>query len=62
FDKANLKSQIILQIHDEVVLDVYPEELGKAIKITKETMENAVDFKTKLIANYSSGRNLFEVK
>jgi DNA polymerase-1 len=62
FDKANLKSQIILQIHDEVVLDVYPEELDQAIKITKETMENAVDFKTKLVANYASGKNLFEVK
>lgn len=62
FDKEKIKSQIILQIHDEVVLEVYPEELEEVIKITKETMENAVDFKTKLVANYSSGRNLFEVK
>ncbi len=62
FDKANLKSQIILQIHDEVVLDVFPNELDEVIKITKKTMESAVDFKTKLIANYHSGKNLFEVK
>jgi DNA polymerase I len=62
FNKEKIKSQIILQIHDEVVLEVYPEELEEVIKITKETMENAVNFKTKLVANYSSGRNLFEVK
>ncbi|MGD9760891.1 MAG: DNA polymerase I [Candidatus Izemoplasmatales bacterium] len=62
FAKANLKSQIILQIHDEVVLDVFPDELDEATRITKETMENAVQFKTKLVANYASGRNLFEVK
>lgn len=62
FLKANLKSQIILQIHDEVVLDVYPEELDLVTKITKETMEKAVPFKTKLVVNYSSGKNLFEVK
>jgi DNA polymerase-1 len=62
FLKSNLKSQIILQIHDEVVLDVYPEELELVTKITKETMEKAVPFKTKLVVNYSSGKNLFEVK
>jgi len=62
FAKANLKSQIILQIHDEVVLDVYPDELEEATRITKETMESAVQFKTKLVSNYASGKNLFEVK
>jgi DNA polymerase-1 len=51
-----------LQIHDEVVLDVFPEELEKVINLTKETMEKAVEFKTKLVANYASGKNLFEVK
>ncbi|MFA7075511.1 MAG: DNA polymerase, partial [Candidatus Izemoplasmatales bacterium] len=62
FDKANIKSQVILQIHDEVILDVLPEELDKVTKIAKETMENAVSFSTKLIANYGKGKNLFEVK
>ncbi len=62
FVKENIKSQIILQIHDEVVLEVLKDELDQVIKITKETMENAVDFQTKLVANYSSGKNLYEVK
>jgi len=62
FRKENIKSRMILQIHDEIVLDVYKEELEKVIEIVKSTMENAVEFQTSLIANYSSGKNLYEVK
>jgi DNA polymerase-1 len=62
FEKENIKSKMILQIHDEIVLDVYPDELEKVTKIVKNLMENAVDFETKLIVNYASGKNLFEVK
>ena len=60
--KENIKSKMILQIHDEIVLDVFPEELETVTNIVKDLMENAVDFDTKLIVNYSSGKNLFEVK
>jgi DNA polymerase-1 len=62
FKKENIKSKMILQIHDEIVLDVYPEELEKVTDIVKNLMENAVDFDTKLVVNYESGKNLFEVK
>ena len=62
FSKEKIKSQIILQIHDEIVLDVFEKELEKVIKITKETMENIVKFDSKLVVHYSSGKNLFEVK
>jgi DNA polymerase-1 len=62
FKKENIKSKMILQIHDEIVLDVCSEELEKVTNIVKDVMENAVDFDTKLTVNYSSGKNLFEVK
>ncbi len=62
FDELKLKSEMILQIHDEIVLDVIPDELDKVTEIVKETMENAVQFKTNLAVNYASGKNLFEVK
>ncbi|MBI9010055.1 MAG: DNA polymerase I [Tenericutes bacterium] len=62
FKKENIQSKMILQIHDEIVLDVLPNELEKVTKIVKDLMENAADFETKLIVNYSSGKNLFEVK
>lgn len=62
FIAEKIKSQIILQIHDEIVLETEPDELEKVISITKETMEKAVNFSTKLVVNYSSGKNLYEVK
>ena len=62
FEEEHIKSKMILQIHDEIVLDVLKEELDTVTNIVKDIMENAADFKTKLVANYSSGNNLYEVK
>jgi DNA polymerase-1 len=62
FIENNIESKMILQIHDEIVLDVDEAELNLVTKIVKETMENAVDFDVKLTANYDSGMNLYEVK
>ena len=62
FIKHKIKSKMILQIHDEIVLDVIKEEEKLVTKIVEETMMNAVDFNVNLIANYSSGKNLYEVK
>lgn len=62
FKEQNLKSKMILQIHDEIVLDVVKSEEEKVTNIVRDLMEHAVDFETRLIANYSSGQNLYEVK
>lgn len=62
FKKNQIKSQIILQIHDEVVLDVYKDELDQVIQLTQEIMENIIDIQTKLLVHYSYGPSLFEVK
>ena len=62
FKEEDLLAKIILQIHDEIVIDVPEHELEKVISITKEVMENAVDFETLIVANYASGKNLYEVK
>lgn len=62
FKEQKLQSKMILQIHDEIVLDVKKEEEKQVTEIVRDLMEHAVDFDTKLIANYSSGDNLYEVK
>ncbi|MCK4551949.1 MAG: DNA polymerase I, partial [Tenericutes bacterium] len=62
FIKKNVKSKMILQIHDEIVLDVVKDEEELVTNIVKDIMENAVDFSVNLTANYSSGKNLYEVK
>lgn len=62
FKAKKIKSQIILQIHDEVVLDVYKDELDQVIQLTQDIMENILDIETLLSVHYSYGPSLFEVK
>lgn len=60
--KSKLKSQLILQIHDELIVDVYPGELESVKKILKESMENIAKLNVPLVVNMNSGKNLFECK
>ena len=41
--KANLKSKMILQVHDELVFDVHESEVEEMKALVKEAMENAVN-------------------
>lgn len=58
----NLKSKLILQIHDELVVDCYPGESEKVKAILKQEMESVVDLKVPLIANVSEGVTLYDAK
>lgn len=55
--RLGLKSKLVSQVHDELVLDVDASELEIVLKLVKETMEQAVDFDIKLIAETEYGRN-----
>ena len=58
----NLKSKLILQIHDELIVDCVKEELEQVKTILTEEMENVVDLKVKLEVNVSHGTDWFETK
>lgn len=60
--KLNLKSQLILQIHDELIIDIYPGENKKIKEILKEEMENAAKLAVPLIISIGEGKNLYECK
>ena len=51
---------LILQVHDELVLDVVPEELELLSDLVKETMESVVELKVPLIAECGYGKNWLE--
>lgn len=48
FRKAGLKSQLLIQVHDELVFDVVPEEKSKVEEIVISQMENAAQLKVRL--------------
>lgn len=60
--KEKLKSQLILQIHDELIIDVYPKEDEKVQAILKEEMENVISLKVPLIVSIGEGETLFDCK
>ncbi|HJD00297.1 MAG TPA: DNA polymerase I, partial [Candidatus Dwaynia gallinarum] len=62
-NSENLKSKIILQVHDELVLNVFKNELDKVSNIVKEEMELCYkDMLVPLVVNISYGENWFEAK
>ena len=58
--KAGLRSKIVLQIHDELIVDCYPEEAETVKLIVKEQMENAVDLACPLTVETEEGETLYE--
>lgn len=60
--KENMKTKLILQVHDELILDAPLEEADKAGRILKEEMENAVSLKVKLAADVHCGENWYKAK
>ena len=49
FNKQNLKSKMILQIHDELIFNVYKDEEKIVKEIIKEKMENNVKMHVNII-------------
>ena len=62
FKNQNLKSKLILQIHDELLVDTAPGEEEIVKGILTSCMENAVKLSVPLIAQIGEGKNWFEAK
>jgi DNA polymerase-1 len=54
------ESKMIMQVHDELILDVAKTELESVIRLVKECMENAYPLSVPLEVDYGTGRNWFE--
>ena len=58
-----MKSRLILQVHDELIIEAYESELEEVKKILKEEMENVVDtFKVQLKSDVNVGRSWYDAK
>lgn len=58
--EADMKSRMVLQIHDELVFDAVPEEIGELRRIVIDRMENVVKLSVPLTVECNYGKNWLE--
>ncbi len=61
-EKENMESRLILQVHDELIVEAPENEAQRAAEIVKEEMQNAVSLKVMLEADVHIGKTWFEAK
>ena len=62
FERKNIKSKMVLQIHDELVIDTVKEEIEEVTNIVKTVMENVIKLSVPLKVGIASGKDLYEAK
>jgi DNA polymerase-1 len=61
-EHENLESRIVLQVHDEIILEVPPGERDRAEAITRQQMMNATELLVPLEINLSWGKTWADAK
>jgi DNA polymerase-1 len=57
-----LRSKIILQVHDELIIQAHKDELERASEILKSEMERAYALNVPLVAELNTGKNWYDLK
>ena len=60
--ERKLEAKIVLQVHDEMMIESPEEEKEQVKKIMKVAMENAINMKVPLIAEISEAKNWYDCK
>ena len=60
--RNNLKSKILLQVHDEIIMNVFKDELDVVTKLVKEDMESVVNWDVPMKVEIETGANWYEAK
>ena len=60
--EAGMQSRLILQVHDELLLECPPEEEEQAAGLLREAMEGAMELRVPLVAEVHRGKNWAEAK
>ena len=60
--RRELRSRMTLQVHDELLFDVLPEEAEEMQALVKEQMEGAADFRVPIVAEVGLGQNWRDIK
>jgi DNA polymerase I len=59
---AGLRSRMVLQVHDELVFEVPPDELERMMELVRTRMENVVELRVPLVVDLGVGPNWLEAK
>lgn len=59
---SNMRSQLILQVHDELLVETHKDEIEEVKKILKEEMQGAANLDVPLEVDINMGNNWFEAK
>ena len=62
FEKENIKSKMLLQVHDELIFNVYNDEIDKVKDIVYNTMTKVFELKVPLDVAIELGNNWYEAK
>ena len=60
--KENMRSRLILQVHDELIVEAPEDEAEKAASLLSEEMENAVELSLTLTADAGIGKTWYDAK
>ncbi len=60
--EQRFKSRLILQVHDELIIDARRDELERVTKLLKECMEGVMKLSVELVAEPETGENWYELK
>ena len=58
----SMKSRLLLQVHDELIVEAVPEEIDEVERLMKTTMEGAIKLNTELVVDIHRGVNWRELK
>ena len=61
-EKNGFTAKIILQVHDEILLEVLKEEAEEVLELVKKTMQNAVNFKVLLVCKAKIAKTWYDAK
>ncbi|ABO50127.1 DNA polymerase I [Desulforamulus reducens MI-1] len=60
--EQNLSSQMVLQVHDELIFDAPENEIESLIMLVRQSMENALQLDVPLVVDIKLGPNWYEAK
>ncbi len=60
--KEQLKSRLILQVHDELIVETFPDEVEQVKQLLKEEMERACELSVPLVVDMNTGKSWYDTK